>query len=148
MARFMVAAFKTKFKSSLKEWRRYLKILKTSAYLMGEKFKLSILWVIKFITIDRIRAGELGVNASQVALEKEDLEEKLTSHMEALGETELCKKFRHIIAEKLSLQTYLSWFTSVNFMEVKGKIVMKSDSKFVEEWIMLNFADQCGLCLE
>ncbi|MCL2312037.1 MAG: hypothetical protein FWC41_06055 [Firmicutes bacterium] len=148
LARFLVAAFKSKFDSSLKNWRRYLKTIKTSVYLMSEKFKLSIWWVIKFFTIDRIRAGELGVNEAKVEPEKEDLEEKKNRHFETLDETEFCRKLRYRIIEKLSLPTYLSWFTHATFFEIEGKITMKATSQFIEDWIRNNFADQFGFCVE
>jgi DNA-binding transcriptional regulator GbsR (MarR family) len=153
LARFLVAAFKTKFKSCLKEWKKYLKTIKTSVYLMSEKFKLSIWWVIKFITIDRIKAGELGVDSGKVALDKEELAERLDNHIESLEETESCKKLRCSIIEKLSLPTYLAWFTHVSFSEIEDpelknnrKIIMKTENQFIEDWIRNNFADQCGLC--
>jgi DNA-binding Lrp family transcriptional regulator len=147
LARFLVAAFKTKFNSCLKEWRKYLKIIKTSAYIMGDKFKLSIWWIIKFVTIDRIRGGELGVNPGKIAPLEEELAEKLNLHISSLDETEQCKKLRYKIIEKLTLPTYLSWFTSVSFMEDHEKIIMKTDNQFVEDWIRYNFADRCGLYL-
>lgn len=148
LARFLVAAFKTKFKSCLKEWKRYLKTLKTSIYIMNEKFKLSIWWVIKFITIDRIRAGELGVDSGKVTLDKEELSEKLNQHIERLDETESCKKLRYKIIEKLSLPTYLSWFTQVSFVENEERVTLQAESEFVRDWIRNNFAEQCGLCVE
>jgi chromosomal replication initiation ATPase DnaA len=148
LARFLVAVFKTKFSSCLKEWKKYLKTLKTSAYIMSEKFKLSIWWVIKFVTVDRIKKGELGVNPDKITCEKEELTEKLNLHILSIDETEPCKKLRYKIIEKLSLQVYLSWFIHVNFTEDNGKIVMKAKNTFVRDWIRDNFADTCGLCLE
>jgi hypothetical protein len=148
LARFLVAVFKTKFSSCLKEWKKYLKILKTSTYIMSEKFKLSIWWVIKFVTVDRIKKGELGVNPDKITYEKEELTEKLNLHISSIDETEPCKKLRYKIIEKLSLQVYLSWFIHVDFIENNGKIVMKAKNTFVRDWIRDNFADTCGLCLE
>jgi DNA-binding Lrp family transcriptional regulator len=147
LARFLVAAFKTKFESCLKEWRKYLKTLKTSDYITGDKFKLSIWWVIKFVTIDRVRNGELGVNFDRVTPTEEELTEKLNIHISSLNETEPCKKLRYKIIEKLTLPTYLSWFTSVSFVEDNEKIIMKANNQFVEDWIVRNFADRCGLCI-
>lgn len=148
LSRFLVAAFKTKFKSCLKDWKKYLKTLKTSVYLMSDKFKLSIWWVIKFITIDRIRAGELGVNAEKITLDNEELTERLNQHVERLEETDSCKKLRYEIIEKLSLPTYLSWFTHVSFIENEGRVTLQAESEFVRDWIRNNFAEQCGLCVE
>lgn len=145
LARNLVSAFKTKFNSCLKEWKRYLKLVKTSSYIISEKFKLSILWLIKFFTIDRIRVGELGVNSGRVTPDNEELVERLNQHVEYLNETESCKELRYSIIRKLSLPTYLSWFTKVSFSENDGKFTMKAESQFVEDWIKCNFADQCGL---
>ncbi len=148
IARYLVAAFKTKFKSSLKEWRKYLKTIQTSTYLMGEKFKLTIMWVLKFCTIDRIRAGELGADPGRVSADQDELVEKFEDHMQNLDESASCKELRQKIREKLSLSTYLAWFTHVKFSNSSSdpdKIIMKSDSTFINDWIMNNFANRCGL---
>lgn len=147
LARFLVAAFKTKFNSCLKEWKRYLKTLKTSIYIMNEKFKLSIWWVIKFITIDRIRAGELGAKPESVVDDPNDLAEKAKHHICEVHESEKCKDFRKKIVTILNPSTYVSWFMKVDFVENNGKIVMKAHNSFVEDWVMRNFADRCGLSL-
>lgn len=42
LARFLVASFKLKFENCLEKWKRYLRLIKTSTYLMEEKFKLSV----------------------------------------------------------------------------------------------------------
>jgi predicted transcriptional regulator len=142
LARFLVAAFKTKFKSCLKEWKKYLKTLKTSTFIMSEKFKLSVWWVIKFITIDRIRAGELGAKPESVVTELEDLTEKAKDHIKLVKESEKCKDFRKKIMKIMKPSIYVSWFTKVDFEEINGRIVMKAHNSFVEDWIMRNFGDQ------
>lgn len=148
IARYLVAAFKAKFQSNLKEWRKFLKILQTSAYIMSEKFKLTIMWVLKFCTIDRIRAGDLGADPEKVSTDQDELTEKFEDHMQKLNEPASCKELRKKIKEKLSLSTYLSWFTHVSFSKSSDsadKIIMKASSTFVSDWIMNNFANQCGL---
>lgn len=147
IARYLVAAFKTKFQSNLKEWRKYLRTIQTSAFIMSEKFKLTITWVLKFCTIDRIRAGELGVHPGEVPADREKLVEKFEEHIQKLDETDRCKQIRMKIKERLSLSTYLTWFTHVNFSNSSSdpsKIIMKADSTFITDWIMNNFASPCG----
>jgi hypothetical protein len=131
LAGFSVAAFKMKFGSCLKAWRKYPEILKTSTFIMSEKFKLSIRWVIKFLTIDRIRAGELGVHEEKIETEPEELTEKLTQHMESPEETEPCKKLRYGIAKFLKLLTL--WLQVLQGMkknrEQGCKLTEKSSSR-------------------
>ncbi len=148
IARYLVAAFKTKFQSNLKEWRKFLKILQTSAYIMSEKFKLTIMWVLKFCTIDRIRAGDLDADPGKVPADPDELEEKFEDHIQHLDESDSCKEFRKKIKEKFSLSTYLAWFTHVKFSDSSSnpdEVIMKSDNAFISDWIMNNFANRYGL---
>lgn len=142
LARFLVASFKLKFESCLKKWKRYLRLIKTSTYLMGEKFKLSIQWVIKFLTIDRIRAGELGVDESKIPVDTDEIEKKAQQHADSINESETCKLFRHEIINKLSPAVYLSWFTKVDMIDESKKMTIKAANDFVRDYIKANFLEK------
>lgn len=144
LARFLVASFKLKFENCLEKWKRYLRLIKTSAYMMGEKFKLSIQWVIKFLTIDRIRAGELGVDESKIPVDTDEIEKKAQAHVEAVDESETCKQYRREIIRKLSPAVYLSWFTKVDLIEESTKLTIKAANEFVRDYIKANFLDKIG----
>lgn len=144
LARYLVASFKLKFENCLEKWKRYLRLIKTSAYMMGEKFKLSIQWVIKFLTIDRIRAGELGVDESKIPVDTDEIEKKAQAHVEAVDESETCKQYRREIIRKLSPAVYLSWFTKVDLVEEAKQVVIRTANKFVRNYIKANFLDKIG----
>ena len=144
LARFLVASFKLKFENCLEKWKRYLRLIKTSAYMMGEKFKLSIQWVIKFLTIDRIRAGELGVDESKIPVDTDEIEKKAQAHVEAVDESETCKQYRREIIRKLSPAVYLSWFTKVDLIEESTKLTIKAANDFTRDYIKANFLDKIG----
>lgn len=142
LARFLVASFKLKFENCLEKWKRYLRLIKTSAYMMGEKFKLSIQWVIKFLTIDRIRAGELGVDESKIPVDTDEIEKKAQAHVEAVDESETCKQYRREIIRKLSPAVYLSWFTKVDLIEESKKLIIRAANDFVRDYIKANFLEK------
>ena len=139
LARFLVAAFKIKFDSCLEKWRKYLQTIKTSAFLMSEKFKLSIRWVIKFLTIDRIRAGELGVDSSKIPVDTAQAEREAVKHINEVQESEKCKALRHRIVRVLSPEIYLSWFTRVKLQELQNSIVMETSNDFISDYISTHF---------
>jgi len=142
LARFLVASFKLKFENCLEKWKRYLRLIKTSTYLMGEKFKLSVQWVIKFLTIDRIRAGELGVDESKIQIDPSEIERKAIAHADSVEESETCKQFRHEIIKKLSPAVYLSWFTKVDLIEESKKLIIRAANDFVRDYIKANFLEK------
>ena len=142
LARFLVAAIKLKFENSLEKWKRYLRLIKTSTYLMGEKFKLSVMWVIKFLTIDRIRAGELGVDESKIPVDTDEIEKKAQAHVEAVNESETCKQYRREIIRRLSPAVYLSWFTKVDLIEESKKLIIRAANDFVRDYIKANFLEK------
>ena len=142
LARFLVAAIKLKFENCLEKWKQYLRLIKTSTYLMGEKFKLSVMWVIKFLTIDRIRAGELGVDESKIQIDQSEIEQKAIAHADSVEESETCKQFRHEIIKKLSPAVYLSWFTKVDLIEESKKLIIRAANDFVRDYIKANFLEK------
>ena len=142
LARYLVASFKLKFENSLEKWKRYLRLIKTSSYMMSEKFKLSVWWIIKFATIDRIRAGELGVDESKIPADASEIEQKALAHAEAVEESAACRQYRREIIRKFSPAVYLSWFTKVDLMEEAKQVVIRAANKFVRDYIDANFLDK------
>ena len=112
--------------------------------MMGDKFKLSVHWVIKFLTIDRIRAGELGVDESKIPVDTDEIEKKAQAHVEAVEESETCKQYRREIIRKLSPAVYLSWFTKVDLIEESRDLIIRAANKFVRNYIKANFWDKIG----
>ncbi len=138
-APLLVAAFKTKFESNLANWQSYCEQIKSSSYLMADSFKLNLSWALKYGTIDRIRAGDLGVKLTQKqttpssdTLKKQ--EESVDRVIEALPESSLLKALRRKIAGEIGSSYYLSWFHAAQFCETDGEISMKAPSAFVQGW--------------
>lgn len=139
LARFLVAAFKTKFNSHLDKWRKYLKALKTSAFITSKEFKLSIRWAIKFPTIDRIREGWLGTNEDKIPVDTTEIEQKVIEHIEKVQESPKCKAFRRKIAQIFSPAIYISWFTNVQLLDETKGIIIKTSSNFMTDYISTHF---------
>ncbi len=146
LAPLLVSAFKNKFESNFKNWQNYCDQLKSSSYLMGGSFKLTLGWALKFGTIDRIRAGELGVisqrdtSTGQVAVIDEA---QITQMIEALPDSATSKALRHKITKAIGCAAYYSWFHAAKFCEEGGAIRMVAPNAFVEqywdthfEWVM------------
>ncbi len=137
-APLLVAAFKTKFESNLANWQDYCEQIKSSPYLMGDSFKLTLGWALKYGTIDRIRAGDLGVKITQTQISSRETlkiqEENVDQAIEALPENSSLKAIRRQIAKAIGSGHYLSWFHPAEFFEADGKISMKAPSAFVQGW--------------
>lgn len=140
LAKFLVAAFKTKFSEDLQKWKRYLKLLKTSPFVMGEKFRLNIWWVIKFFTIDRINAGELGVDSSKIRADSSEIEERLEKHLREMTsiETPECLSFRQKLVKILSPSFYLCWLANTSIREQKDYFVIQASNTFMRDYIIQN----------
>lgn len=138
LSKFLVAAFKIKFNSCLKEWRKYLHLLKTSVYLMSDNFHLSIWWIIKFLTIDRIREGELGVNEKKIPVDEEEREKQcivFEKEIEALKESSVCKDIRKKLLWKDGPIMYSFFLKKVSLCEAFGKIEALGKDAFVVDWV-------------
>ena len=140
LAKFLVAAFKMKFSENLQKWKRYLKLLKTSTFIMGEKFKLSVWWVIKFFTIDRINAGELGVDSSKILADSSEIKEKLEKHIKEMTsiETSECLSLRQRLIEILSPSFYLCWLANTSIREQKDNFIIQVPNTFMRDYIIQN----------
>ena len=156
LARNLVAAFKLKFKNSLVKWHEFLKLVKTSTYLMSEKFHLTIQWLLKFSTIDRLFQGDLGVKLKEVFFSKTEEEEieiqqkeqaksnELLQQINDLEETKACKEIRKKILQRIGNVKYETWFTKVFLTEEDNVVnvdIPTRSSLFVFDYISNHFRD-------
>ena len=126
LARNLVAAFKIKFQNSLNEWKKFLRLIKTSAYLMGERFKLTIHWILKFVTIDRLRQGDLGVKLDQVIENPDETKQQIQQNIEQLKESQLCKNKRIEMLHIVEINKYTKYLSNINkcrFVEENGEVI-------------------------
>ncbi len=130
----LVSAFSTKFEKDLHQWKYYCELIRTSDYLMKKEFKFSIFWALKFSTIDRLGAGELGVKLEKpqeesTIITEAQVEEKISN----LEDSEFVKTLRRKIAEKIGILEYISWFHHAEFLEKDGTIQLIAPNSFVEK---------------
>lgn len=139
LAKKLVAALKYKFDLDLSKWEKYCLKIKSSDYLMGDSFTLSLYWGLKFSTIDRLERGEFGVkdipvNSAQTICEIEN-------EINLLKEEEACKEVRRKLLKIYGPEKYCSWIKKL-FFHVKGESVyFRAPSKFVEDYIKRNFQE-------
>ncbi len=154
LARNLVAAFKLKFKNSITKWHEFLKLVKTSVYLMSEKFHLTLQWLLKFSTIDRLFQGDLGVKLKEILFSKTEEEEreiqqnqqkeqeKVLEQIETCNETQKCKNIRLKLFEKLDVLTYQSYFKEAIFKELEdGKVIIEVQNNFKRDRIVVKFLE-------
>lgn len=148
LARQLMAAFKTKFDSSLENWKLFCDSIQSSDYLTGEKFKLSLYWVLKFSTIDRIKNGEFGVKSGKIITSSHiphvDKQAQAEAHIQSVQEDDFCKTLRKQFLIKHGVDSYLSWMTKVSFVHDVDKTCVKiiSSSAFVSVEIERRFGGQ------
>jgi len=132
LAPYLVGAFSTKFGREMKQWQRYCALIKTSDYLMRERFDLSIFWALKFSTIDRLRVGGLGVKpgclTTEVVIDEAQLEEQIST----FDESDDVRMLRRAIAQAVGAASYRSWFHQASFVKKEGKILLIAPNSFVE----------------
>jgi hypothetical protein len=141
LARNLMGAFKHKFDQSLDKWQHYCHLIASSDYMMGESFTLTLSWALKFATIDRILAKDLGVKDIPFKPSEASLEQKALDHIQNISEPETCKKARRLILKALGTPAYVSWFTQVDFTETgQGEVGMRPHNTFVQDAIQTKFA--------
>jgi hypothetical protein len=140
LAPLLVSAFHKKFEQSLDQWKSYCELVKTSPYLMGEHFQLSIFWGLKFSAIDRIRAGELGVkptltnNSIGQGVISTVTENQVEQMIEELAESTEAKTTRLQIARAIGAAAYHSWFHQATFVKRGDELQMVAPNSFVESY--------------
>lgn len=142
ISKFLLACFKYKFNHDLNAWKHYCQLIASSPYLMGKDFVLSLNWAVKFTTIDRILAGELGVGRCKVperSRTEEELAVQALAHVDGVGESEGCKATRRMILSAVGSAHYNAWFTKVDVLDDGAKL--KPHNAFVEAAIAARFGD-------
>jgi len=140
LAPLLVSAFHKKFEQSLDQWKSYCELIKTSPYLMGEHFHLSIFWGLKFSAIDRIRAGELGIkptltnNTIGQGVISAVTENQVEQMIEELPESTEAKTTRLQIARAIGAAAYHSWFHQATFVKRGDELQMVAPNSFVESY--------------
>lgn len=146
ISKYLVASYKYKFNEDLEAWKHYCRLIDSSPYLMGQGFNLSLTWALKFATIDRILAGELGVVIRPLH-EKSKSEETLRAeaacqalaHIDEIGEGQGCKEVRRMILAAVGASHYNAWFTQVDILD--DGATLKPHNRFVEAAIQARFGD-------
>lgn len=144
LAAMLVAAFKSKFANNITNWQNYCEQLRSSSYLMEDAFKLTIGWALKFRTIDRIWAGELGVKFKKTEDGVKDNsvqfdDTQIKQMIEALPESNISKGLRHKVAQAVGYAVYFSWFHQAKFCEAGGKIRLVAPNAFVAQYWETHF---------
>jgi hypothetical protein len=136
LAPLLVAAYKSKFNSDIKQWEQYCKMIGSSTYLTGESFNLSLLWALKYTTIDRIKNLEFGVKEIEMAsYSKIDA----ISHIQTLNEPQKCKDIRLKLLALYGEKVYKNWFSRIRLQVVGNKICFKAENNFIHDYIMNNY---------
>jgi hypothetical protein len=142
LAPLLVSAYGKKFERKLDQWKKYCLLIKSSSYLMGDRFKLSIFWALKFSTIDRIRSGNLGVNVESI-IENSDNnvlnDQQIELMIENLSESERAKEMRRKITKAVGAPMYISWFHQAQFADREGDIQLIAPNSFVEQYWKTHF---------
>lgn len=140
ISKYLMACYKYKFNSDLDAWKHYCRLIASSPYLMSKDFVLSLNWAVKYTTIDRILAGELGVQL-RCSFEKPKTEENLRAealrHIDGVGEPEACKEARRVILKAVGATHYNAWFTQVDVLD--NGLTLKPHNRFVEDYIKIHF---------
>lgn len=133
IAPLLLAAFKHKFNSNMRKWENYCQRIASSAYLTGETFNLSIMWALKYLTIDRIFNGELGVK--DVVEKSSYTEQDALNHIDVVNEPERCKQVRRNLLTLIGVHTYRDWLEQVEMFVEDDTVCFKGKNKFIEDYI-------------
>lgn len=139
LSRYLVAAFKNKFKSNMEEWDLYLKRIASSPYLTGKTFTLRLSWVLKYETIDVIEKKGWGVKDVERPINHDALETEFDTHLKTLSEKDFLKTLRQKIAKVIGIPAYLSWFTKGSFVEEQDYIHFQGSTAFVTDYIATHY---------
>lgn len=141
LAPLLVSAFKTKFNSEMIQWKQYCKSIESSSYLTREGFILTLQWVLKFETIERVRREELGAKNVPLPYSVSELTTQEETDIESLNESKEVKKLRLALLKKYGPDTYKSWFKGLELILVGNKITFKTESHFRKDWISQHYPE-------
>ena len=138
LAPLLVAAYKHKFDSDIQKWKQYCLTLASSSYLTGGKFNLSLLWTLKYTTIDRINNNEFGVK--EVITSTYSKEDAL-HHINSVKEAELCKKIRKKLLAVYGKDVYKNWFEELHLELINNEVCFKAKNNFINDYVKSKFGD-------
>ena len=136
LAPLLVAAYKHKFDADMLEWKRYCLALASSQYLTGDKFNLSLLWALKYATIDRINNHEFGVK--EVSLSTYSKTDAL-NHISKVKEVELCKEVRRKLLAVYGENVYKNWFEELHLELINNQVCFKAKNNFINDYVQSKF---------
>ncbi|WP_051908913.1 hypothetical protein [Candidatus Odyssella acanthamoebae] len=139
LSQYLHAAFKLRFNSDMNLWRHYCQTLESSPYLTSKDFNLTLGWVIKFKTIDRIKAGELGVKAIAIPGETQRLEAEIKQEIACLDESELCKSMRIKLLKLYGVHAYNAWIRKARLLEEGKRISYQAETDYGQSFIENHF---------
>ena len=138
LAPLLVAAYKHKFDSDIEKWKHYCLTLASSPYLTGKKFNLSLLWALKYATIDRVNNHEFGVKEMITSTySKADA----LIHIENVKEPEICKEVRGKLLTAYGEKVYKDWFEELHFELIGNEICFKAKNNFINDYVKSKFGD-------
>jgi hypothetical protein len=138
LAPLLVAAYKHKFGADMQKWKHYCLNLASSPYLTGEKFNLSLLWALKYTTIDRVNNHEFGVK--EMITSTYSKADALT-HIENVKEPEICKEVRGKLLTAYGEKVYKDWFEELHFELIGNEICFKAKNNFINDYVKSKFGD-------
>jgi hypothetical protein len=144
------SAFKIKFGSNFEKWQIFCKKIKSNDWLMGRvnsDFKLSIDWVLKFDTIDKIQQGyfdkpftkENNLKTEGYEDDKIISKDEVLESVKTFERNNLIKDIKFKIIERVGEKAYHSWFSHNNFELKKDSILIKPHNVVCKEHIELNY---------
>lgn len=154
-----IGAARNRYFQTLERWRNFLETIKRNAYLMGEKFILTIQWLLRFKTIKNILSGAYGgfrEKEEQETMEWSNFTEKLAKENESREIQELIaeieqkesndtvKNARKRLLREAGIAKYKAWLRGIKMEEEYGKIVMEAKDPFRFDYIKM----RCGEVLE
>lgn len=130
LCRYCNQAFKQKFGGSLDSWRAYVRKIKTSAYLMFSKFRLTLKWALSFKVIACILQGGFGCKADPQSRQgsqtdsqtPQESETELSARIDGSEESEACKALRRRALCRHGTAWYRSWLAKLTLSERNGRI--------------------------
>ena len=138
LAPLLVAAYKHKFDTDIQKWKHYCLTLASSPYLTGEKFNLSLLWALKYTTIDRVNNHEFGVKEMITSTySKTDA----LIHIENVKEPQICKEVREKLLTAYGEKVYKDWFEELHFELIGNDICFKAKNNFINDYVKNKFGD-------
>lgn len=133
LAPLLVAAYKSKFSSDIRQWERYCRMIASSAYLTGESFSLSLLWALKYTTIERVKNLDFGVK--DILVTSLFTGETAVEQIQAINEPLRCKEVRLKLLKIYGPAVYLSWIKDLELFINNEKVCFKAPNNFIKDHV-------------